>query len=941
MAVPFLRLIAEHIVLRGKDTPENYCVVLPNRRASIYLSRHLAAVSGKTTWLPEMLSPDELLCSISGLDLLPETDLICRLYESYRHCYGKDAESFEAFGKWGLLMLRDFNEVDKYLADPVRIYDNLREIKVIENWSLGEERTSALQDEYIRFMRAMGNIYSHFTSGLLQIGKGYQGLVYRQAVMKFQIPAKWETKHFLFCGFNALSLAEEQVFRKFQSAGRAEFFWDGDPYFLDDDDQEAGHFLRKNIGIFGNVLTKEKASSFSSQDIRIISVPGAAGQARVVSQVIDGWSSEAEQLLNTAVVLANEQLLDPILKQLPADLPAVNVTMENPLKFSAAFVLVDKLMQMQVNFTRQKRKEKTIYHKDLVSLLLMPLFEEIMVHAGVKGAGLNIRMAMRKNNISFVSQRDLAVWLGNVLPSEILLAPAQKMNDQVEKIERVLEALLEKKFSSSAILESEYIYALLKILRRMAELMRTYPYYDDAKSCYQLFVQAAGVAGIPFQGEPLVGLQLMGMLETRTLDFDRLVIVGANEGILPSPGNVSSFLPNDLKRAFGLPLYDEKEAVFAYHFYRLIMRAKEIVIIYDSETDTFGKGERSRFVTQLLFEMRRSAPGVTLSESVATSPYQAAARSRIVVEKLPPLISRLRERFGGQDSTGGLSPSALITFKDCSLKFYFRYAAGIRETETLEESAEAGTFGSILHLSLENLYRQFIGQEFRYDLLSKITGRVDESVRQAVLHYFPAYNETGKAFLQEEVIRKYVTMLISHDLRYIKEANKRNQSVILHDLEKELSSVLSLPDGTVRIKGKIDRIDITAGKVRVVDYKSSVRDSDKFVFAGFEQLFSAPEFSKQLQLLVYAWLLIKNGICEPEKVEACVIPFRKGSSSPRYISAADSVPYSFTPAFFRDFESALATYASSVFSNAVPFEQTEDLEQCRYCAYQVICNVHP
>jgi len=468
-----------------------------------------------------------------------------------------------------------------------------------------------------------------------------------------------------------------------------------------------------------------------------------------------------------------------------------------------------------------------------------------------------------------------------------------------------------------------------------------------------LFNQVVGNSTAPFIGEPLRGLQIMGVLETRTLDFEYLILVNVNEGVLPSGKSINSFIPNDLKRAFGLPLYLEKDAIYAYHFYRLVQRASEVTITYDSVTDTFGKGEKSRFVTQLQLEMKHYNPEITITEEVAVNAEFSEKTNNIIsIEKNDESLKRILKKAINNDEYSALSPSSLITFKECSLKFYFRYGAGLKETTEVEESAEANTFGSILHLSLENLYKEFTGKVIHEADLQLALKNKKIIVQQSFVSFFDGAELSGKSLLQEEVINVYVEKLIKSDLKLITNLKKQNQFLSLNKLEQEFSASISVTlsdnshpersrrEQSVYIKGKIDRIDTHDGFVRILDYKNSIHYADSFVFTDFEKLFTDKNYNKQFQLLMYAWLLYKNNFCAPEKMQPGIIPFKEFLPEPKYILKDKKSPLVLTAEFLNEFESHLIIFIENIFNTAQPFKQTDDEKTCEYCAYNSICNIN-
>ncbi|MBL7918746.1 MAG: PD-(D/E)XK nuclease family protein [Bacteroidia bacterium] len=948
MAKPFLKLVAEYVFENYKDNLEQLCIILPNKRGALFLKNYLAQTYGKTIWLPTIISAEELITELSGLKTLEEIDLICYLYDSYKVCYGSEAENFDSFAKWGQLILQDFNEIDRYLADSEQLYENLKDIKVLENWSLGAENLSEYQSNYLKFMNSLGAIYKHFNEFLVSKKWAYQGLAYKYAVKNFDSNAYPNQFYkMIFCGFNALNAAELNIFNKLHLQKKADILWDADNYYLTDSNQEAGLFLRNNFNLF-----KQKEPAFigdhfkDEKDIKIISVPKQIGQAQVVKQSIQKFIDAKIPLDKVAIVLANEKLLWPVLQQLPPEVQYVNITMEYPLRYTSTYSLIEQLLQLQISFSKQNRQHKTIYHKDLVALLRQPVFAGYLSNKDGNISVSKIIDQLTQRNISFVSSKILFELFNSNNEQIILLQPITSVkiicDHFLSLLQNIKELFIAQPQNNQSSLELEYLQIIIKNFNRLTEIVQKYPHFNDIMALKQLFNQVVGSASAPFIGEPLRGLQIMGVLETRTLDFDHIIFVNVNEGVLPSGKTVNSFIPNDLKRAFGLPLYLEKDAIYAYHFYRLLQRAKDVIITYDSETDTFGKGEKSRFVTQLQLEMQVTHPNIKIIEEVALYPeFPTELENVISVIKDDDILAPIYHKAISNEAFGALSPSGLITFKECALKFYFRYSVKLKETKEVEESAEANTFGSILHLSLENLYKEFITTILNAEQLKEKLKTVESTIHNAFTSFFDNPEIIGKGILQKEVIKVYVEKLLKNDIAFINKLQKDNHYLTLNNLEQEFSAPLRITINniptTIYIKGKIDRIDSYQGNIRIIDFKSSIKASDKFGFTSFDELFLNIDYNKQFQLIMYAWLLHKNNFCRPEQMQPCIIPFKNFLEEPKYISK-DKSRLIFAEEFLNDFENELKRFIELIFDQSKPFSQTENEDIHEFCPFNTICN---
>jgi ATP-dependent helicase/nuclease subunit B len=942
--------VAEHIHQHYKDKIENLLIVLPNKRGALFLKNHLSEVYQKAIWLPKIISAEELIENLSGLQVLEEIDLTCYLYESYKTAYGEGAETFDSFIKWGQMVLQDFNELDRYLADSEQLYENLKDIKIIENWSLNAEDLTQFQSNYLRFMSVIGNIYKHFTQFLINNKWAYQGLAYRHSVQNLGIN-DFVNSHYktIFCGFNALNAAELKIFKHYTNSGKAEILWDADKYYFEDEGQEAGLFLRKNLQYFSQKDFSFIEDNFKEEKcIEIISVPKQMGQAQVIKQSVQKLINARVPLDKVAIVLANEKMLWPVLQQLPADVGHVNITMEYPLRYTSTFTILQSIIAVQATLWSQPRAIKTIYYKDFLALLRQPLFAALLKQDNSDVSIAGIIKDINSKNIAFVAPSFLNNVFYNTsttIKNIFYFNPSilQLSNNLSRIIEELISYFSEGEKTNASRLELEYLYILSRQFNRIKTVIEKYPHFNDILSFKQLFNQIVGNTSAPFVGEPLKGLQIMGVLETRTIDFEYLIFVNVNEGVLPSGKTVNSFIPNDLKQAFGMPLYIEKDAIYAYHFYRLLQRAKQAIITYDSVNDSFGKGEKSRFVTQLLLELPQYNANAIIHETVASAANFGSGNKNIIsFPKDGNFTSNIIAKLKGGEHFEGLSPSALIMFKQCSLKFYFRYQTKLKETEENEESAESNTLGSILHLCLQNLYSPYLKKIIFEQDIKNLSQKIEGESLIAFSNYFGDTELKGKLLLQNEVVKTYAGKQVQNDLKLIQNLGKENKNLTIIALEQSFSSTLELDifgqNSTIYLQGKIDRLDKIDAVYRVIDYKMTIHKEDKFEFTHFEQLFNDKNYNKQLQLFIYAWLAYKNNICAPENIVPCMIGFKKYQQQPYFVLDANKKQLIFTKLLFGDFEDYLKSEVETICNQLEPFSQTTDLDVCEYCSYNAICN---
>ncbi|MFL5754516.1 MAG: PD-(D/E)XK nuclease family protein, partial [Bacteroidia bacterium] len=730
MTEAFLYKVAQHLHTTYGDGIDRLCLVLPNKRGALFLKQHLAKVYNKTIWLPHIVAAEEFITELAGIPTADSITLITELYKAYRDVLKEKAEPFESFVKWGNIMLHDFNEADRYLVNAKDMFGNLRDVKVIENWSLAEIELSDFQKNYVNFMYVMGDIYEVFTGQLLQQNLAYQGMSYRLAVENLQ-HSEFTHRYaqFVFCGFNALNKSEELIFSELVKENKADILWDIDNYYFGDKLQEAGKFLRKHLS---NELlaTKNFISndlSEGAKNIEIIGVPKNMAQAVAASQKLGELIHAGARPDSMAVVLADESLLFPVLSALPEEIDAVNVTLEFPLRLTSIYDFVEQLLNLHINRSKSSSVQSAFYYKDLVKLFYNPYFNRLLnsttrVHKVVQ--------RIVEHNVSYFSHDTLQRYFEEQFEKiGFLFGNWNSINDALTSIETLCEKLKlvllsSKRSSNELVLETEFLFEFSRILNRIRDMVGSVDFITGIRSFRILLQQLAATASVPFFGEPLKGLQVMGVLETRTLDFETVVLLSVNENILPSGKSSNSFIPFDLKKYFGLPVYADKDAVYAYHFYRILQRAKNIIIIYNTESDQFGNGEKSRFITQVTHELKEKNQNVSIKESVFSGQLQHTSHGNTVsIKKDKTILDKLLDKVMNPERSG-LSPSSLNAFKDCSLRFYFQYGAEIKETAEVEENIEANTMGTILHEVLEKLYQPFTGKVMNSSLFKSLHDQV-------------------------------------------------------------------------------------------------------------------------------------------------------------------------------------------------------------------------
>ena len=950
----FLEQTAEFIKSKFDGKYHEICIVLPGKRGRIFLKENLRKIKEGPLLLPTIIAAEEFMQEVSGLSSIDQLSLNLELYTAWKevtkkHRANHESESLHEFLKWSNTVIYDFNEIDRSLADPDSVFKNLSDIKHIENWSLGREELTEFQIRYLQFMDSLGDLYHLLRQRLLKKGVGWQGLISRRATERTE-NSEWISRFstFIICGFNALNACESKLFYHLQTKGKAVFLWDADLYYLEDTKQEAGEFLRKNFnaiglkseGFISNNLIHDK------KNIELIAAAGSMSQALITSEKLASAASADPEYNSTAVILADENLLLPVISTLPDSVKKANITLEYPLKLTAVYDLMSLLMQWQSKAEEENKKTISIYYKDFFRFFHNTCIRNII---GKKShhAWREIMDKITGFNMVFIPPSWLLKHWPEIFEPLLFLfnrwVSVSAALDSLNLLNLTLtNALLEKSALSDADkLELEYVYGFRNALNEIKNKTDEYDCITDIASLFQLTKEVIGNLSVSFIGEPLTGLQIMGVLESRTLDFENVILVGMNEGKLPSGNASGSFIPNDLKHYFGLPLIKEKDAVFAYHFYRLMQRAKNIYLIYNTETDRFGSGEKSRFLTQLEAEFKALNKNSVIKEFVATTRLPVSGNNLISIPKNNDTVELIIDKF----SNGfGLSASSVNSYRTCELKFWYNYVAGIKETEELEEGMEAGTFGSILHKCLECIFKPLSGKAISKEDLNLSERNVNDIVLKVFQQFFPE-EETpkGKNLIATNILSMNIERQLREDSKLIDQLKKTGEQLRMIGAEEELTGNFCMKfngcETTFKLSGRIDRIDFCGPLLRIIDYKSSInKDHDNFTFTDMESLFTGKKNSKMIQLFIYAWLAWKNNLCASENINPCIIPFKNFKGEPVQLTDTKKNRLIFSPELLTDFENEIKNLLYSVLNTKIPFSQTTDHKNCEYCTYRSICN---
>lgn len=858
----FLKEVIDDIHEKGWDISQ-LTFVLPSKRAGTFLKDILSHTIDQTIFAPEILSIEEFIESLSDLSYASNTELLFEFYQVYKKLTPEEQqETFDQFSKWGQLLLQDFNEIDRYLIDPDHIFDYLSSIKEINHWSLSEQQTPYIKN-YLAFWNRLKIYYASLKEELILNKKGYQGLVYREAVdgIASYMTANPDKKH-IFIGFNALNKAEERIIQDLLEQELAQIYWDIDETFVNNPIHDAGLFIRqhlKNWPYFEkNDIHWVGKNYRSNKNIHTIAVPKSIGQVKYIGELLDTFSQN--DLKKTAVVLGDETLLMPLLNSIPEKVEAINITMGLPLKSVPLASLFDLVFKIQ------KNHDNTLYYKDVVAILSHSFIQAVLTHDEFNYSNHIINYIQSNNIVTISVEKLLTLSEGK---QEVLRLLFRSWNNSAEqafnncsRLILMLKGELDLDKSKN-LLALEYLYRFNQIFNELQRYNLKYNLISNSTTLYYLYRELLSSETLDFKGEPLQGLQIMGMLESRVLDFETVIISSVNEGILPAGKSTNSFIPFDVKLENGLPTYKEKDAVYTYHFYRLLQRAKNVYIIYNTEPDVLTGGEKSRFITQLQIENIHN-----VKHSIVVPKVEVAEKKFKIIPKNEEVMTRLQ-----QIASNGFSPSSLTNYIRNPLDFYYQKVLKIQSFEDVEETVAANTLGSVIHQTLEDFYTPHKGQMLTEAHLKVMKTLINDSV---TLHFKSFYKEgdmtKGKNLIILEVAKRYISNFINKEL----ETLKAGHQIKIIDLEKELDVPVNIPELNfeVRLKGTVDRIDEFNGTLRIIDYKTGKVNPGQVEIVDWEDItLDYNKYSKSFQVLAYAYMLNETELIS-QPIEAGIISFK-------------------------------------------------------------------
>jgi len=960
----FLEKIAQSLNSEFGNTLNRHCLVFPNRRAGLYFLKYLAAGIEKPVWVPTILTINELFRSYSQLQTAGNEILLFELYKVYSKLKQK-GESFDDFYFWGDMLLNDFDDVDKYLVDASLLFRNVRDIKNIDQQfgGLTDEQVKIIQKFWLNFnpdkptreksgfisiWSALYDLYTSFRSSLISQNLAYEGMIFRETAENPDndlIPGtRWDMVHFI--GFNALNECEKVIMTRFKKAGKARFYWDYDNSYISEVRfNSAGFFLRENLKNFGNDMPSDWSfDTMLSKGVpdvkrRVIDTSSDVAQVKLISQLIKEVPDlTAGNAHHTAVVLADENLLMPTLTSLPENIGDINITMGHPLKQTLVYTLIRHLMDLQRTATMVNGVVR-FSHRDVLSILKHSLMTGLLYDSDNE-----IISEIIKTNLIWVpSER----FNKTKHLSKVFIKPSTPavLSDYFKNILSLIALNEEKSIDTidknpvQNNIRNEFIYRVVLSINRLEKIVNSTDISFTTDTYIRILDRMLRTQSVPFSGEPLSGVQIMGILETRALDFKNLVILSVNEGVLPAASTGSSFIPFSLRDAFGLPSVNHQESIYGYHFYRLLQRAENVTFIYNSNSEGLRSGEMSRFLIQMKYETYMKPAFIDLNFEIKT---HATIGERI--ERTDDHLLQLNLQFLEKNRARILSPSAINTWLNCRMKFYYRYINNLKEPEKVTSDIDPAMLGNILHDILKSLYHNYTGQLISKDMVDSIMR--DKQLLSRVTN--EAINEKfnkgkdglsgGNELIVREVLLTYLVRIL--------QADKSIAPLTILNLEDSFSFKMSALSNESQIEvfigGKVDRIDMLSGITRIVDYKTGAV-AEKV--NSIDDLFvedRKKESDGWLQTLLYCEAYM---VTNPDKiVYPSVYKIKKlagGILTDKLIIKTDSRSELLVDDYKKvqnQFINGLEETIRIIFSSDEPFTMTNDLRgKCSYCTYKALC----
>lgn len=919
----FLNKLTDELISSYTDTLSDITIVLPSKRARVFLIDSIQSKLSKPIFTPNILSIEEFIQDISGLRTIDSMEVLFEFYNVYSNITEKkDLQDFETFSYWAKTVIQDFNEIDRYLLDQKYVFSYLKDVEALKRWDLELNQTTKLIDSTLEFWDKLPLYYESFYKYLLDKRIGYQGLLYRESIHNLEsftknIPT---SNKIIFAGFNALNQAEERIFQHLMLHEKALVYWDVDYTILQDPFHDAGLFIRKykkEWKHYANQSFKWIETHFENpKNIQIIGTPKTVGQTKIVGNLIEEIQKENPDLQNTAVVLGDENLLLPVLYNLPETVESLNITMGYPSKNNPAQLLITKIFKLHTNAKQRNEKQYTLYYKEVLDILNHALIEPYIDAKKVENV-------IKYNNFTFFSNDKLFQLYEEHKTNEsnplFKLIFSKWSDDASEIMSKLSQILLVIKShltndNQEDIIAKAFLHSIYQVLNRISTFIEKYQSITSLSSLFAIYKQVVDLAEVSFEGKPLSGLQVMGVLESRVLDFENVIITSVNEGKFPSGKSSNSFIPYDIKRELGLPTFREKDAIYSYHFYHLLYRAKNIYLLYNSEnSDGIDAGEKSRFLTQLEIDF----PQHITKNTIYNAHLPSLAYESIKIDKTASVLERLKEIA----TEKGFSPSSLTSYIRNPIQFYTQRVLRIKEIDEVEENIAVNTLGTVIHETLKHLYDPYVGKYLSINDLDAMYALVEtETIKQFKVIYKEGEIKKGKNLLAFEVAKQNVEQFLKMEKKDVETGVAIKILFLEHTLEGKITDK-SLPY-EIKIAGNVDRIELRDNKIRIIDYKTGKVEARALKVDDFTELTSDIKHEKIIQLLCYALMFENIEESKNYPVEAGIISFKnmKAGFMPFGLGKRNSI-HDITKETIIDFKQSMLSLIQEILNPETPFEE--------------------
>lgn len=907
----FLEQIVDAVNNLKTTTTKEIIIVLPNKRAKTFLLNYFKKTYLNFQFPPTILNVEELIETISDLKQIDSLELLLQFYAVYvNNTPANKIEPFDTFSNWATILLQDFIEIDRYLIEPNKLFENLKEIEVLKRWNLQPHDKTELISNYLYFWEQLPMYYSQLNTTLLKNKIGHSGLLYRKAQLNLEnYLNKNLEKYFFIAGFNALNAAEEIIFKTIISHKHGTLLWDANETLLNNEMHGAGYFLRKyknNWSYYkSNPFSKIDNSYSEEKNIQIISTSKNIGQAKIVSSILS--EIPENELEKTGVILGNENILLPILHQLPKTINSLNITMGFSAINNPAQQLIAQIFTLHT--LSETKKTNSYYYKNVLKILENPLISKLI-------NSTTLISTINKNNITYISNAKIIANTSQTNFTVVSLIFANYTNQPLLFLNSILELLLliKNKLSNNAneIIVKNFVFTIYNTCIKIKNYCLTNSFINSIQIVDKMYKELIKLAEVSFEGEPLSGLQIMGVLESRLLDFETVIITSVNEGVMPKANKTNSFIPYDIKLGLGLPTFKEKDDIFTYHFYHILQRAKNVYLIYNSDENGNNSSEKSRYITQLEIE-KAEKHTITYKNIVPKVP--TVAGKGIEINKNSILLQKRLKEIA---TIKGFSPTALTNYLRNPIQFYFQRVLSINEEEEVEENIALNTIGTIIHKTLEELYKPLLNIPLNTQHIENLLMLFIDELNTQFKNIFKEGEITkGKNLLAFEMAKNNLQFFLNQELQAIKNGDQ----VIILAVEKNLSTVINhkkLPF-EIKLSGNVDRIEIRNGIHRITDYKTGKVDAKNLKLNTFDAFLELKN-EKIIQLLAYALMYqtekpisLECGIYSFKNKKEGFIPFTYNKNNTQINSE-----------ILDQFTEQIVNLVTQIFDQNIPFKDTNN-----------------